>query len=275
MKTLKLFAFIYLPLLIIGCEELLNLTDEDLTAEEVVEGLKTALEIGTDTATSVLGLTDGYYTNELFKIPLPTEAEQVRQLLTNSNISQYFDLDSEFENVVLAINRAAEEAAKEAGSVFKGAITDLSISDGWEILQGTVPSNLKSTATSEFDSTAATEYFKIMTYDTLTYMYGLKINNALEQPLSTLGFSATDAWTTLTNAYNTAYDKVNSNFFTSALISQYNLPDGINDNLGEFCTEKALDGLFLKVGDEEKKIRKDPFQWAVDIIQKVFGSVVG
>jgi hypothetical protein len=275
MRTLKLFVFIYLPLLVISCEELFNLTGDnsDLTTEEVVEGLKTALEIGTDTATSVLGLVDGYYGSELLKIPLPPEAEQVRQLITNNAISQYFNLDDQFENVIISINRAAEEAAKEAGGVFKGAITDLSISDGWELLQGEVPSNLKSTA-SEFDSTAATEYFKIKTYDTLTYMYGLKINNALDQPLGALNFSATQAWTTLINSYNTAYNTVNSNFLTRQLISQYNLPNGINDNLGEFCTEKALDGLFLKVGDEEKKIRRDPFKWAVDIIQKVFGSIL-
>lgn len=271
MKTLKLFLFIYLPLLVIGCEELLNLTDEgELSTDEVVEGLKTALEIGTDTATSVLGLLNGYYGNELLKIPLPPQAEQVRNLISNNAISTYFNLDDEFENVVVAINRAAEEAAKEAGGVFKGAITDLSIADGWDILQGAVP-DLKSTA-SEFDSTAATEYFKMRTYDTLTYMYGLKINNALDQPVSSLGFSATDAWTTLTSRYN----NVMSNNFTVTAISLlgYNLPTTLNDNLGEFCTEKALDGLFLKVGDEEKKIRRDPFQWAVDIIQRVFGADV-
>jgi Protein of unknown function (DUF4197) len=51
------------------------------------------------------------------------------------------------------------------------------------------------------------------------------------------------------------------------------LPDNITTDLGVFSTQKALNGLFYMVGLEEKKIRKDPYQWAIDIIQRVFGSV--
>ena len=49
--------------------------------------------------------------------------------------------------------------------------------------------------------------------------------------------------------------------------------DEVETELGDFATGKALDGLFYKVGEEEKKIRNNPYEWALDIIQKVFGSV--
>ena len=58
-----------------SCENLFNGDEDGLTTEEIVEGLKTALEIGTDTATSVLSLVNGYYGNSLYKIPLPPEAD--------------------------------------------------------------------------------------------------------------------------------------------------------------------------------------------------------
>jgi len=251
-----------------------NIDEEGLSQEDVVEGLKKALELGTDTATSVLGLTNGYFGNKLYKIPLPPDVEKVRSAIENNNtlnsVANTINLHQKFDDVVLAINRSAENAANEAGPIFKNAIADLSLTDAWDILNGIVPNS--SQANEDFDSIAATQYFINTTYTPLVGLFGPKINDALDQDISALGFSAVDAWSSLTSTYN--------NFMSNTLVQttltftpSLDLPSGLNEDLGGFCTGKALDGLFLRVGLEEKKIRKNPFEWAVDIIKKVFGSV--
>ena len=275
MKKIRfLLLTVLLSLVIYSCE-LFDSDNGGLSTEEIINGLKTALEIGADSATNNLSALDGYYDNPLVKIPLPEEAEYVRGLITDNGLATYFNLDDEFEKVVRSINKAAEAAADSALPIFGDAITSMSISDGWSILNGTNPLDQSSSA--EFDSTAATGYFKSVTYNPLTNLYAPKINNALDVDLG-LGFSATDAWTTLTSSYN---NTLNSSAVQAALLiaelsgNPIDLPDAIDDDLGEFCTHKALDGLFYMVGNEEKEIRKDPWAWTVDIIQKVFGEVFG
>lgn len=270
-KVKKAFVYGAIVLGFTSCENFGE--DLGLSSEDIVKGLKTALEIGTDSASASLSVLNGYYNGpeQLVKIPLPDEAEQVRQLITNNDLASLFDLDAQFENVVKAVNRAAESAASDAAPIFKDAITDLSITEGLNILEGKVPETAGQKA-GEFDSTAATNYLRLETYDALTGVYSPYINVALGKDLG-LGFSAVDAWNTLTTSYNAT---LNSNAVQLALLllgSSVNLPDEIETDLGVFSTQKALNGLFYKVGNEEKKIRKDPFAWAIDIIQRVFGSV--
>lgn len=258
-----------------SCE---TLSDTGLTTSEIVEGLKKALTVGVDSASSSLSITNGYYLGDVvnIKIPLPDEAEQVRQLINSySSISSYFNLDAQFENVVKAVNRAAEKAASQSMPVFSNAITSLTIENGLDILNGIVPS-YGGNKTAEFDSTAATGYLKIQTYDSLTTMYSPYINDALDDDLG-LGFSAVGAWNTLTSKYNTTLNSTAVQLAIAAAQfsgNPINLPAAIETDLGVFSTQKALNGLFYKVGIEEKKIRKNPFQYVSDIIQKVFGSVM-
>ncbi|HPY83049.1 MAG TPA: DUF4197 family protein, partial [Bacteroidales bacterium] len=89
-------------------------------------------------------------------------------------------------------------------------------------------------------------------------------------------FSANQAWSILRNAVNNSLNQIEGNIITNALYvnSGYTVNRIEQESLGLFATERALNGLFTKVGDEEKKIRKNPYEWAVDIIQKVFGSVM-
>lgn len=262
-----------------SCELLDDINLEDgLSTEDIVSGLKKALEIGTDSASNVLSIENGYYGNALLRIPLPEEAVKIQNELNAilnlaPSLSGYLNLDDQFEKVIKSVNRAAEKAAQEAAPIFKSAITDLSISQGLEILNGEVPdtNQLKST---NFDSTAATVYLKMKTYSGLTNLYAPKIDNALDQDLG-LGFSANDAWSTLRTSYNSAVSTVTGNFALNLVLNAtgYSLNKLETESIGVFATEKALDGLFVKVGDEEKKIRKDPFAWAEDIIQRVFGSL--
>ena len=143
MRTIKLFMFIYLPIMVVmifSCEELFNLEDEGgLTSEEIVEGLKTALEVGTDSAANTLHQIDGYYKDEVVKILLPDEAQIIYD--TQQKLDPYlnqlgFSLEDQIEKVVLGINRAAESAANDAKPIFVDAITSLSITDALDILEG-------------------------------------------------------------------------------------------------------------------------------------------
>jgi hypothetical protein len=273
MKKVKLLPVTLAILLVASCEYFNDLdNDNGLSTEEIVEGLKTALEIGTDSATSVLAVTNGYYhgDEQFVKIPLPEEAEQVRQLITNNDLASVFNLDDKFEDVVKSVNWAAESAAKDAAPIFGSAIRGLSISEGWDILNGVVPNDTAQQKSTDFDSTAATKYLKIATYADLTDTYAPYINSALGEDLG-LGFSAVQAWDALTSSYNSA---MNNFIVQSAVtISGADFPAAIETDLGVFSTQKALDGLFFKVGQEERKIRRNPFQWAVDIIQRVFGYI--
>ena len=154
---LIIFAFAFT-----SCEGLFENDEDGLTTADVVQGLKTALEIGTDTASSVLGQKDGYLGNSLLKILLPPEADIIVDNLSLLPVGS--DL---VDNVIEGINRAAENAASEASPIFKGAITGMTISDAWDILNGNNPA-IAVKSTESFDSIAATGYFKVKTYDALT-----------------------------------------------------------------------------------------------------------
>ncbi|MBP1669813.1 MAG: hypothetical protein H6Q21_2179 [Bacteroidetes bacterium] len=256
MKKIPVLIILLTILLTTGCEELLKIVSSpSLTTEEVVSGLKKALEIGTDSAVSITSVVNGYYKDKLIKIGLPPEANTIVKY-----INKVPGGSKMVEDLVKSVNRSAESAAKEAAPIFKNAIRNMTIADGWAILNGKSSSSSSSSA---FDSTAATKYLKKQTYKDLVSLYAPKIDKALDRDLG-LGFSANTAWTKLTNAYNQALPVIR-------LVDPN--AKSVNTDIGEFCTEKALDGLFLKVQQEEKEIRRDPYKWAVDLINKVFGSV--
>ena len=242
--------------LAITCDDLLNVAPI-LSTDEVVRGLKTALQVGTDTAVSVTSVLNGYYKDKLIKIGLPPEANTIVKYINKIPGGPVM-----VEDLVKSINRSAETAAKEASPIFKNAIRNMTIADGWAILNGKIPSSSGTSA--GYDSTAATQYLKNQTYSSLVSLYAPKINSALDRDLG-LGFSANNAWNKLTGAYNKYVVPVTSIIDPSV--------KAVTTDIGEFCTQKALDGLFLKVQGEEKEIRRNPYKWAVDIIQKVFGSV--
>lgn len=263
-----------------SCEDIFSETDGNLSTMDIVDGLKTALNIGTDSSTAILSLKNGYYGDPTVKIPLPEEAEKIlagMEYIENISPSVATTIQGKMDDLVLAINRSAESAAAEAKPIFSEAITDLTITDGLDILNGTVPSSLKSDVA--FDSTAATKYLKIKTYNSLVGAYAPKINAALDQKLVG-NASATSLWNDITSYYNGFVEQYGKK--ARAAVELAELATGktinvqfneVNTDIGEFTTEKALDGLFLKVGNQEKEIRKNPFQWASDIIKKVFGSV--
>ncbi len=265
----KLLLYIIIPSFfgISGCSELLNIISQPssnntaLSGTEIIEGLKTALNVGTDTSVSVTSRLNGYYKDEAIKILLPPEAQKIYANKENA-LFRLAGLDKKLEDAVLALNRAAEDAAKEAGPIFKNAISQMSISDGYSILKGKNPA--ESNQSNNFDSTAATAYLRSTTYIHLRDAFAPKINISLDKVL--IGkYSPNQIWNTLTSSYNSIANK------SMGLIEPVS-----TTNLGQYVTEKALDGLFYKVAIEEKEIRRDPGKWAKtavgNILQRVFGK---
>jgi len=278
----KLWCAVFAIILILsGCEWINESLPDGLTEEEIIEGLKTALNVGSDSASTNLSVTDGYYGNSLVKIPLPPEAMEIRNKINGNAtlawISSTIGLEDKFEDVIKTINRSAESAAKEAAPIFKDAITDLSLSQGLDILNGIVPSDKKSTQAESFDSTAATKYLSQKTYVPLTDLYAPKINAALDKDLVG-GYSATETWESLTTKYNNFLSRpdVRAALTAAELLGKpIDLPASISTDLGEFSVRKALDGLFYMVGNEEIKIRRDPLAWAETVVGNILERVFG
>ena len=101
-----------------------------LSNAEVIRGLRQALEIGTKNATSIASKVNGYYKNPRIFIPFPPEAKKVK------TVAETLGMKKQVKDFVRTLNRAAEEAAKEAAPIFIGAIKQMTIQDGFRILNG-------------------------------------------------------------------------------------------------------------------------------------------
>ncbi len=236
-----------LMIAIAGCAELRQLSEQfesprPLTNQEVIEGLREALIIGSNTAAAGLSATDGYYRDQAVRIMLPPEA----QIITD-NLSLIPGGEKLLEDLILSINRAAEDAAREAAPIFAGAVRNMTIADGFEILRG--------------ENDAATQYLILHTRSELFDLYQPGIQRSTEKPVVG-NISASDSWNTLTTQWNRVAN--------SAVGRMADLKPVYVD-LDTYLTEKALDGLFLKLAQEEKKIRTDPAARVTDLLRRVFG----
>ncbi|MCU0430042.1 MAG: DUF4197 domain-containing protein [Cytophagaceae bacterium] len=200
-----------------------------LSESEIIQGLKEALTQGSGIASQALNKQDGYFKNPKVKIPFPEDAVRVATTLRNAGLGKQVD---EFE---MLLNRAAEDAAKEAAPIFKSAVTNMTFKDAKNILTG--------------PDTAATGYLRKTTYSNLFSAFSPHINKALQAR------AVTAKWKDLTTAYN-----------------KIPMTKKVNTDLVGFTTHKALKGLFMMVADEELKIRKDPLARTTSILQKVFGA---
>ena len=248
MKSIIFSIIMAIALAISGCAELLQIANtydssRPLTQIEVVSGLKEALKVGTDSAAGRLGLTNGYYGDNLVKILLPPEAAVITQ-----NLSKIPGGEKLLQDVILRINRSAEDAAKEAGPIFFRAITNMTIQDGFTILKG--------------DKNSATKYLKSNTNTALFQLYQPKISNSLNKDI-VAGISTNESWETLTGQWNS---------LASSMVGQIAGFKRVDVKLDDYLTQKALDGLFLKLALEEEKIRTDPVARVTDILKRVFGS---
>jgi len=144
-------------------------------------------------------------------------------------------LDKEVDRFVLSMNRAAERAAPRAVDIFVSAIKGMSFTDARNILQG--------------DETAATEFFRSRTSKELSSLFRPVISGAMDEVGGTRNFKK--------------------------LMKKYSALPFVKEeyvDLDGYVTGKALEGLFLMVGEEEKKIRKDPAARVTELLRQVFGN---
>ena len=247
MKAKSVF-FIATIFMLTGCAEVLNMVQTvstvPLTEADVVSGLKEALITGAKNSAQRLSAVDGYFGDEAIKILLPDEARVIVD-----NISRIPGGDKLVQDVVLSINRAAEDAAKEAAPIFANSVRQMTIKDAWGILKGA--------------DNAATEYLRGTTYNELYALYKPKIRASTEKKIVG-NISTQDSWQALTGKWNSLANSVAGRLASLK---------PVNTDLDDYLTNKALNGMFVKVQIEELKIRKDVSARVTPILQRVFGSL--
>lgn len=234
-----------------------------LSDEEIVKGLRTALDSSANTSALSASKVDGFLMNELIKIAAPPEVVQLKETLDKVAANPIADgvfsqlagqdassfLGDKMENLVKSINRAAEEGSKKAYPIFKKAITDMTITDGLRILQG--------------GETSATDYLKEKTYQALVDAFAKPVREVV------VNGEVSALWEPVAKKYNLIAPAIKGKSFEGYTFVG---PESVNPDLSEYITEQAMTGLFKLVAEEEAAIRKDPKRYASDIIRKVFGS---
>ncbi len=199
-----------------------------LTSLEIGNALKQALQQGTSKSAEQLSAVDGFFGNAAIKILFPPEAKKAENTLRGMGMNKLCD------DVILSLNRAAEDAAKEAKPIFLDAISKMTLEDVTNILMG--------------QNDAATQYFK----RTTTQQLALKFKPVIQASL----------------------DKVGATKYYSSAAGQYNrLPfvKHVNPDITDYATQKAIDGLFVEIAQEELKIRQNlPSARSTPLMQKVF-----
>ena len=198
------------------------------TAIEMGMGIKEALEIGTSRGADLLSAKDGFLGNLAVKILFPPEALKVEKTLRSIGLGSLAD------NVITSLNRAAEDAAKEAKPIFVSAIKQMTITDATNILLGS--------------DTSATAYFKKAT----TAQLMEKFKPVISASLAKVG--ATKYWSTATSQYNRL-----------PMVTQ------VNTDLSAYTTQKAINGMFIQVAQEELNVRNSIGARSSTLLQKVFG----
>lgn len=197
-----------------------------LTNQEASTGLKDALSQGATKAVSMLGRTDGFLGNPKVKIPLPDNIRRIESGL------RLIGMKKQADELVVAMNRAAEAAVPEAKALLVDAVKNMSLQDAKGILTG--------------GDTAATEYFRRATSAQLTQRF-LPIVTTWTQKVG------------LAQQYNGLVDKGATLGLT-----------GKDDKIEPYVTRKALDGLYAMIAEQERAIRKDPIGAATGAASKVF-----
>jgi len=200
-----------------------------LTEKDAVAGIKEALVKGTGESVALVSKINGFFLNPEIKIPFPENARTIE-----SNL-RAIGLGSKVDEVILTINRAAEDAAKSAQPIFVAAITGMNISDALQIVGG--------------KNDAATQYLAKTTTPELKAKFSPIIKSSLEK------VDATRIWAELITAYNQIP------FITKQ-----------NPDLTGYVTDKAINGLFTMIAKEELKIRQDPVARTTELLKKVFGK---
>jgi hypothetical protein len=249
MVKTRITIMILALLALTGCAELMKTLQtvsavKQLTEADIVGGLKEALTVGARNAAGRLAAQDGYWGDPSVRIPLPDEAKVIVDNITKIPGGQQL-----IDNVMLSINRAAEDAAREVAPIFVSSVMQMTITDGYNILHGA--------------DNAATDYLRKTTRDDLYALYRPKISASTSKEI-VAGVSAQDSWTTLTEKWNSVANSV------AGRLAGFK---PVNTDLDDFLTARALDGVFLKIEGEELKIRKEVGARVTPLLREVFGTL--
>ena len=201
-----------------------------MTNADASSGLKAALGQGAQAAVALLGRPDGFLGNPKVRIGLPGSLDDAAKLLKTFGQGQRID------ELLTAINRAAETAVPMGQDLLVGAVQSMTVTDAKNILTG--------------GDTSVTQFFADKTRAPLGQRFLPVVNQATEK-------------VNLTQSYNAFAGKAAS----------FGLLRKEDADLGQYVTGKTLDGLYLVIGEEEKKIRQNPMGSASAIVQKVFGAL--
>lgn len=203
---------------------------DELSNKDAAQGLKVALEKGTLAAVNLLGRTDGFLGNDKVRIPLPGYLEEGAKLLRT------FGQGARLDELVTAMNRAAEAAVPMAKDLLLNAVKSMNVSDAKKILAG--------------GETSITSFFAEKTRAPL----GVKFLPIVTQATAKVG---------LAEKYNQVAGKA----------ADMGLVKKEDANIQQYVTGKSLDGLYLMIAEEEKKIRQNPVAAGSALLEKVFGSL--
>lgn len=198
-----------------------------LSNADIGAGLRQALDLGIEKQVTKLTQTDGFYKNELVKILLPAELQKVDKGLRDIGLGSLAD------EGLKVLNRAAEDAVKEAAPIFVSAVKGITFADARNILLGT--------------DNAATQYLSNKTQTTLYDKFHPVINNSFAK------VGADQIWTNLITRYNAIPFTTN-----------------VNPNLTNYVTEEALKGVYAMIAVEEKEIRNKVGARSTDLLRRVF-----
>jgi hypothetical protein len=215
-----------LPLLLMGTA-LISRAQIIPSSFEIGTALKQALQQGTTKSAAQLSAVDGYFGNAAVKILFPPQAQKAEKMLRKIGLNKLCD------DVVLSMNRAAEDAAIQAKPIFINAIRQMTLQDVTNILLGSPD--------------AATQYFKRATTADLFAKFRPVIQNSLDK------VGATKYYVDAANAYN----KV-------PFVSK------IDPDITDYATQKAIDGLFIEIAAQELIIRQNIGARPTPLLKKVF-----
>lgn len=227
-KTIFLLCLVFT---LSSCDELQQIANEVVLANpnesQISSGLKQALELGVERQVSELTKPGGFFQNEVVRILLPEELRKVETALRRVGLNSLAD------EGLMALNRTAEDAVKEATPIFVNAIKNMSIQDAQQILMG--------------NENAATQFLERQTTEELYSSFYPVVEDS--------------------------FHKVGADEIWSNLISQYNsipLTSNVNTDLSDYITQQAMQGVFIMIAEEEKEIRNNVGARTTDLLRRVF-----
>jgi hypothetical protein len=200
-----------------------------LSEGDAASGVRVALERGASAAVAALGRSDGFLGNPKVRIELPGVLKDAARLLKTAGQGKRVD------ELVMAMNRAAEAAMPEARALLVAAVKSLSVDDALKIVRG--------------GDTSVTSFFSTKTREPIGEKFLPIVSRATEKV-----------------SLARKYDAVAGKAATMGLLKKEDA------DLNGYVTGKALDGLYLMIGEEERKIRRDPIGTGSAILKKVFGA---